>query len=162
MSTAEIARAVIDTNVFMTLGTIGEDGRPWTSPVFFATADYIEFYWLSATDAVHSVNLERRPDVSVVIFNSAVRPNEAMAQAVYLTGQARQVTGPDVVRGLEIYPGPPERGARAFAVDEVSPPEPFRLYRVRAARHWILCPRDRGEPCAEHGIAHDHRVSVTL
>jgi predicted pyridoxine 5'-phosphate oxidase superfamily flavin-nucleotide-binding protein len=41
------ARALLDTNRFLTLGTVDPDGRPWTSPVYFATSGLREFYWSS-------------------------------------------------------------------------------------------------------------------
>jgi predicted pyridoxine 5'-phosphate oxidase superfamily flavin-nucleotide-binding protein len=58
------ARALLDTNRFLTLGTVDPDGRPWTSPVYFATSGLREFYRSSEADAVHSRNLTERPHVS--------------------------------------------------------------------------------------------------
>jgi Pyridoxamine 5'-phosphate oxidase len=159
---ADLVREIIDANVFMTLSTADAAGDPWVSPVFFATEDYVDFYWISAPDLRHSVNLAERPRVSIVIFNSQLRPNQARAQAVYLSAEATQVTGADFDRGLSIYPGPPSRGARAFPADELREPGVFRLYRARASQHWILCPRPLGEPCVPHGLSHDHRLAVTL
>jgi hypothetical protein len=40
--------------------------------VYFATADYAEFYWVSARDAAHSRNIAQRPQMSLVIFDSQV------------------------------------------------------------------------------------------
>jgi hypothetical protein len=31
-----LARAIIDANLYMTLGTVDHDGRPWVAPVFYA------------------------------------------------------------------------------------------------------------------------------
>lgn len=45
------ARAIIDANLYLILGTADPDGRPWTSPVYFAPSGDREFYWLSAADA---------------------------------------------------------------------------------------------------------------
>ena len=39
------ARALIDANLYVTLGTADADGVPWVSPVYFATDGYAEFYW---------------------------------------------------------------------------------------------------------------------
>ena len=36
------ARAIIDANLYLTLGTTDADGRPWTSPVYFAPAGRLE------------------------------------------------------------------------------------------------------------------------
>ena len=79
------ARAIIDANLYLTLGTAGPDGHPWTSPVYFASAGDREFYWTSATDARHSRHLAERPQVSMVIFDSTVAPY--YGRAVYAVGR---------------------------------------------------------------------------
>jgi hypothetical protein len=151
----DIARKTIDANVFMTLATADAGGRPWASPVYFAHDRYRDFYWISSPEAGHSRNLAARPELTIVVFDSQVAPGSG--QAVYMAATAEQF--PDVDAGLQIYPGPPERGAREIHPEELRPPGPFRLYRARVSQHWILCPR-RGGPCPEHGIAHDHRTEV--
>ncbi len=154
-----IARGIIDANLYMTLGTADHDGRPWTTPVYFACADYTRFYWVSSTEATHSRNIAQRPQVSIVIFDSRVPPYSG--QAVYLSAAAIELHGDDLHRGLEVYPGPPEHGASTVTLEQVSPPSPYRLYRATAAEHSILCPREPRQPCARHGIAADHRIGVT-
>jgi hypothetical protein len=37
-----VARAIIDFNLYMVLGTADESGQPWVTPVYYAAADYIE------------------------------------------------------------------------------------------------------------------------
>jgi pyridoxamine 5'-phosphate oxidase-like protein len=54
------ARDLLDANAFLTLGTIDPDGRPWTSPVYFAASGLRDFYWSSEIGAVHSRNLTER------------------------------------------------------------------------------------------------------
>lgn len=157
---ADLARSIVDANLYLTLGTAGRDGRPWVSPVYFATADCVDFYWVSDPGARHSRNLAERSQMSMVIFDSRV-PSYT-GRAVYLVGEAVELSGDDVGRGLAIYPGPPERDAGSLARDEVVPPAPFRLYRGRVSEHFVTCPRDAGRPCPRHGIAVDHRTRVTL
>jgi pyridoxamine 5'-phosphate oxidase-like protein len=157
---AAIVRAIVDDNRYMTLGTVDERGRPWVSPVFFAAAGYTDFYWISSPEADHSGNLARRPEVSIVVFDSRVPPGSG--QAVYLSATAVELAGDEVERGLEVYPGPAERGARPMTADQLRPPAAYRLYRATASRHWILCPRDPGQPCRPHGRAFDHRIAVAI
>ena len=157
---ADLARSIIDANLYLTLGTADRDGAPWLSPVYFATADYVDFYWVSDPGAVHSRNLAQRPQVSMVIFDSQVPTYTG--RAVYLTGEAVELSGSGVDRGLAIYPGAPERGASSLTRDDVVPPARYRLYRARVSEHFVSCPRDTGQPCPLHGIAVDHRASVTL
>ena len=56
-----IARSIIDANLYMTLATADEAGRPWVSPVCYAFAGYEEFFWVSSPEATHSRNLPGRP-----------------------------------------------------------------------------------------------------
>jgi Pyridoxamine 5'-phosphate oxidase len=128
----------------MTLGTADAEGRPWVSPVCFATADYAEFYWVSAHDAAHSRNIAQRPQVSLVIFDSQVPTYHG--RAVYLSATASELAGRDLDRGIGIYPGPATREASPVTADDVTAPSPYRLYRVAVTEAFVLCPREPRQP----------------
>jgi hypothetical protein len=139
------ARAIIDSNNYMVLGTADADGRPWATPVFYAAKDYREFYWMSLPDVTHSLNINVRPDLGIVIFDSQQPPGTG--SGLYMSASAEQVNESEVDLALETYPGPPERGARRIARDEVDAEGPYRLYRATASQHFMLCPRETGKPC---------------
>jgi hypothetical protein len=156
-----IARGIIDANVYMALGTADENGRPWVSPVFYAAWEYREFYWISSPEATQCRNLTKRPQLSIVIFDSQIPVGQG--QAVYMSATAEQVADDDIARGLEIYPGLAERGARKILAAEVRPPGRWRLYRATVSQHSILCPNSGAQPCPEHGgRTSDHRAVITL
>jgi hypothetical protein len=155
-----LAKEIIDSNRYMVLSTADGDGNPWVSPVFYAARGYAEFYWMSSPEVRHSRNLTRRPQLSIVIFDSQVVPGDA--RPVYMSAVAEMLSGADVDRGLEVYPGPAERGARPVTADEVQPPGLYRLYRATVSKHSVLCPRSKGLPCTLHGRVFDHRTPVTL
>ena len=98
---AAIARAIIDANSYMVLGTADASGSPWVSPVWFATEAYREFFWVSSPEARHSRNLAVRPQLSIVIFDSTVIPGEGAA--VYMSATAEELTGDAIEAGLEVY-----------------------------------------------------------
>jgi nitroimidazol reductase NimA-like FMN-containing flavoprotein (pyridoxamine 5'-phosphate oxidase superfamily) len=152
------AQSLLDANRYLILGTADPDGRPWTSPVYFTSAEVRDFYWVSMTDAQHSRNLAGRPQVSIVVFDPTVAPYHG--RAVYAVGGARALTGDDVDRGLEVYPGPSDRGGAPITRDEVTGSSPYRLYRATASDLWVLCPREPGQPCPLHGLNQDHRARV--
>jgi hypothetical protein len=153
------ARAIIDANLYLTLGTADPDGHPSTSPVCYASAGDREFYWVSAPDAQHSRNLAERPQVSMVIFDSTVPAYHG--RAVYAVGEARELSGSDLDRGLEAFPRPDGRGGTPLTREEVTAPAPYRLYQAAASDMWVLCPREPRQPCPLHGLAKDHRTRVT-
>lgn len=134
-----VAREIIDANAYLTLGTADGSGRPWVSPVYFACGDYTDFFWVSAPDALHSRNIGERPDVAIVVFDSCVAIGEG--QAVYAEATAEILDGEALDRAVRIFS---ERsvahGVRPWTVEDVLPPRPYRLYRARAARHWVVDP----------------------
>lgn len=148
-----IARTIIDSILYMVLGTSDESGQSWVSPVYFAPEKYREFYWISSPGVTHSLNILARPEVSIVVFDS--RAPVGLGQAVYMSGIAQELAGSELERGLQIYNGrfmdPSEHGVRLIMLDEVQEPAPYRLYRATALTHWILDPHTRP----------DHRISVT-
>lgn len=152
------AQGIIETNRYLTLGTVDADGRPWTSPVYFAPGEDREFYWMSELDAQHSLNLAARPRVSLVIFDSTVPPYHG--RALYAVGDAAVVSDSDLDRVLEYFPGPPSRGGSRVMPEDVSGAEPYRMYRATASEMWVLCPREPRQPCALHGLAKDHRAVI--
>ncbi len=156
-SLREHARALIEANLYLTLGTVGADGRPWTSPVYFSPGvDVGDFYWVSAVDARHSRNLSTDPGVSLVVFDSTVAPYRG--RAVYAEGQAVELSGAELERAVEFYPRRDGRGAGEVGVEDLV--GEYRMYRVTATALWVLCPREPRQSCAMHGRSDDHRASV--
>jgi Pyridoxamine 5'-phosphate oxidase len=154
-----VARAIIDGNRYMTLATADAEGLPWASPVFYASAGYADFYWISAPGATHSQNLAQRPNLAIVIFDSGAAEGEG--QAVYMSATAGQVADSDVARCLAVYPGPSGPGGPSVTPEQLQAPAPYRLYRAAVREHSMLCPRGAG-PCGRHGLAHDHRVPIPV
>jgi Pyridoxamine 5'-phosphate oxidase len=151
-----IARAILDANAYMTLATADPTGRPWASPVYFASAGHAEFFWVSSPDALHSRNLAARPQVSIVVFDSRTPLGEG--QAVYMSAVAGEPADADLERGIEIFSDASVAdGGREWKLQDVRPPGFHRLYRAAAGEHWILDPGDH----PVHGRTGDHRTRVS-
>jgi nitroimidazol reductase NimA-like FMN-containing flavoprotein (pyridoxamine 5'-phosphate oxidase superfamily) len=132
----EAARAVVDANRYMTLGTADASGRPWVSPVWYAADRYREFLWVSSPGARHSLNLAERDELSIVIFDSTVRPGDGVA--VYMTGTAGQLEGAELERGVELFSrASVADAAPAWGVDDVSGSAQLRLYRALVAECFL-------------------------
>ena len=154
---ADLARSVIDGNTYMALGTADEAGRPWVSPVYFATEDYRQFHWVSSPEAEHSRNLAGRAEVAIAIFDSSVPIGTA--EAVYMTGVAEELTGAGLESGIEVFGRVSQQdGARDWRLSDVQPPSLFRLYRATASEHFVLI---RGRD-PERGTGVDRREQLTL
>jgi uncharacterized pyridoxamine 5'-phosphate oxidase family protein len=151
---AEAARRQLAANRFMVLGTVDPSGRPRVSPVWFSMVDHRDVYWLSNPEAHHSHNIEHRPEVSIVVFESAADPYTG--QAVYLEATAARVPDHELEAAC----------AAAFeSVDddqsftpESLADEPFVLYRARVTATEVhVRGRDIGD-----GSGSDQRMPVQL
>ena len=98
----EIGRKLIDTTLFMTLGTADErPARPGCRPCTSRRTATPSFYWVSVPDVTHSVNIASRPQVSIVVYDSQQRPGSGLA--VYMSATAAQVAAEDLDRSLHLY-----------------------------------------------------------
>ena len=138
---SEQLRAIIDANRYMTLATAGEDGRPWATPVWFATEDYRQFYWVSRPGTRHSRNLAARPELGIVIHDSSVPVGGA--QAVYMAAVAEEVGD----AGIEVFARRSvAQGLEPWTSENVLPPAKHRLYRATAGEHFVLTEADERLP----------------
>jgi hypothetical protein len=150
-----MAKRILDSNRYMTIATVGEDGRPWITPVYFSPDRYREMYWISDPQAHHSRNVTARPEVSLVVFDSSV--SIGAAEAVYMRAQAEEVTEPTPKDCAAAF-RPRFDGVKMFSPEELQSPAPLRLYRATVTQHWVLI---RGsDPIWGRGI--DSRLEVSL
>jgi len=148
-SADEIARRIIHANLYMVLATADEEGRPWASPVYYAPHEYADFLWVSSPGATHSRNISVRPELGIVIFDSAVPIGTG--QGVYMSASAEMVDGPNVERGIDVFSRRSlEHGGVAWTSDDVKEGGPIRLYKATAHEYSILA-KD-GRP--------DHRITA--
>jgi hypothetical protein len=140
-----VAKTIIDSNLYMTLGTADEAGRPWASPVYYAPGGYTEFLWVSAPEATHSRNLVARPQLGIVIFDSRTPINTG--QGVYMSAVAEQLTGDDLDPGIETFSRRSQaHGAGEWTRADVLAPARLRLYRATASETFVLGAGDRRIP----------------
>jgi nitroimidazol reductase NimA-like FMN-containing flavoprotein (pyridoxamine 5'-phosphate oxidase superfamily) len=149
-NSVEVAKAIIDDNLYMVLATADEDGNPWASPVYYATDEYRDFFWVSRPEARHSRNIGARPGraIAIVIFDSTVPAGTG--RGVYMSAVARELGDDETADGVAVFSRRSlEHGDSEWTAKDVQPPAEFRLYQATATEHFIL-----GE--------HDQRIPVTL
>ena len=150
----DLARETLADTVFMVLGTVDPSGRPRVSPVWFSVVDHRDVYWLSSPASHHSRNIEERPEVSMVVFDSSADPQSG--RAVYLEASAGRVPEDELAVACS--------EAFRMVADELSYTpetlrhEPFVLYRGRITASEVhVRGRDLGD-----GSGSDQRVPVDL
>ena len=142
---AALAREIIDESQYMTLATADADGVPWASPVWFATADRRELFWISKPEARHSRNLAARPELAIAIFDSNQVPGTG--RGVYIAATAAPVPEAELDPGIEVYASVSlARGAGPFSRADVEGDARHRLYRASAAEYFVLSATDERIP----------------
>jgi len=145
---AAIARAIIDANLYMVIGTADQAGIPWVSPVYYAPAAYREFFWVSRPETKHSRNLSARRDVSIVVFDSSVPIGTG--RGVYIAAVAQELGPDECAEGIELFSRRSlAHGGHEWTLQDVVSPAHLRLYKATASEHYYL------------GI-NDSRVPVTV
>ena len=137
----DVARAIVDDNLYMVLATADADGRPWASRVYFGHEAYRRFIWVSAPDSTHSRNIAVRPGCSIVIFDSRVPINSG--QAVYMSATAKEVTADERKALAETFSErSKQHGAGAWTTADLEAPARLRLYVAAADEQFALGDRD--------------------
>ena len=158
MSQADLetmAKRILDSNRYMTIGTVGGDGHPWVTPVYFTPDRYRQMFWISDPEARHSLNIAARSEVSIVVFDSSVPVGGA--EAVYMRAEAEQVSEPTSDDCAAAFRQRFET-IMVLTPEELQPPARLRLYSARVTQHWVLI---RGsDPVWGRGI--DSRIEVQL
>ena len=134
---------IVAANRYMVLATADAAGRPWSTPVWFATEDHRRFYWVSKPGARHSRNIAERPEIAIAIFDSTVTPGEA--QALYMAATAEQADPEEIGVFARVSA---QQGLSVWTAADVSESARHRLYRATATEHYLLSPSDERIPQA--------------
>jgi hypothetical protein len=130
--TEQTLRDVLAATIYMTLGTVDDDGRARVTPVFFAATGTRELFWVSDPASRHSRNLERRPELHIAVMDTAI-PLEREGYVVSITAVADRPTGEDLARGAATLSARSEAlGGRVWTPERVTGEARMRLYRATA------------------------------
>jgi hypothetical protein len=138
-SPEEIAEQILASNLYMTLATADAAGLPWASPVYFApNGDRTEFFWVSRPQTRHSRNLEARPELAIVVFDSTAAVYTG--QCVYNAALGGIVPEDDLDRGMGVFADRSREDGEEWTLADVQAPTELRLYRAVVRERWILDP----------------------
>jgi nitroimidazol reductase NimA-like FMN-containing flavoprotein (pyridoxamine 5'-phosphate oxidase superfamily) len=154
-----IAESVLRSNRFLTLGTTSKESQPWVAPLMYAVDKQDRFYWVSATDAVHSQHISENPNVAFVIFDSD--PEYGKAQGLYCSGRAEELKDDDLEFGCNVfysmrYPDPAEREKKGRHPVDFEAESPRRMYRATVTEYSVLHPAKH----PKYGSLIDYRVVI--
>lgn len=153
---------IIFESKFLSLATADAKGRPWVSPLVYGCDEQLRFYWASARDARHSVNVSANPCAALAIYDSRQIPNIAI-QGFYAEGPVEELQEAELDHATRIFYGwrypvvhilaEKLKGPKHFFGDS-----PRRMYRLNTTQTYGLDPS--GHPI--WGTKLDMRVDVSI
>lgn len=72
----EMTKGIIENNKFLSLATVDNDGKVWSTPLSYSVDDDYNFYFTSELDSKHIINIMDNPEVSFTIFDSTKRVSD--------------------------------------------------------------------------------------
>lgn len=108
----EMAKEIIANNKFLSLATVDNEGKVWSTPLsYYCDKDY-NFYFTSELDSKHIINIMDNPEVSFTIFDSTRRVSDIDGLQIRgIVGQVDNDVLETVVKNyyLSVFKDPLER-----------------------------------------------------
>jgi uncharacterized protein YhbP (UPF0306 family) len=120
---------------YLVLGTADGDGRPWTTPVFYAADGEHRILWVSSPDSRHSRNIAARPEVAITVFDSHAPVGGA--EALYLEATAEPVASDAYGAALALL-NTRLPTSHQLDRDDLEPAGPLRPYQALVTSHFVL------------------------
>jgi general stress protein 26 len=127
-------KEILEKELYATIATSDLNCRPWNSPVYICFDEEYTFYWSSAKDSQHSLNIVDNENVFLVIFDSCAPWGEG--EGVYIKARAREITDKDEIsKAIELRFNRAGQGRQEVAdfVGEA----PRRMYKAVPQNFWI-------------------------
>lgn len=156
ITNVKVARQIIKDNLYMVLSTC-ENNTPWIAPVFFAADEDYNFYFISGKETLHSLQIEKNPNVAVVVFDSRLIPEEA--DGVYIEGVASHVPLTELPKVIMLvyqkrFPDPRTLAQHIHDAQDFLGGKPRRFYKIKPSRVFKLDKNNQSEV--------DRRVEISL
>lgn len=160
-SSAEKAKRIVESNIYMTIATASTDAMPWITPVLCAYDSNYNFFWVSALDAVHSKLIQENDRVAIAIFDSHAIPGAV--DGIYIIARAHELMDAELEHGCDVfytrrYPDPEIRKDKGRHPKDFQGQSPRRMYAAVPERVFVLEPG--GHPIYTGLI--DTRIEVDL
>lgn len=147
------AGEIIPKLLYITIASSGKDGQPWNSPVYSAFDENLNFYWTSAQDSQHSINIRENPRIFIVIYDSTVPEGEG--EGVYIQAEALELNDYMAIEKARFYTQT-RKGSEPDKADNFTDKSHRRVYQATPQRIWV----NDGEKI--EGGYRDYRVEIPI
>ena len=133
----ERAKRIIESNNYMVLSTCDKKGSPWACTVLFVHDDDYNFYFQSAVDSRHALNLSENPRIAFVIFDST--QDIGSTDSIQAEGKVALVGEKEIKGVISIYTKKVFKGNNLYAERQYVPGNylgaaEFRFFKIKVER----------------------------
>ncbi|MDR3492860.1 MAG: pyridoxamine 5'-phosphate oxidase family protein [Gammaproteobacteria bacterium] len=131
------ANSIIKNILYLTLATSDSNNNPWNSPVYCAFDKSLDFFWMSASESQHAINIRNNGKAFGVIYDSSVPHGQGFG--VYFNGVAVEYNADNIDKikqGIEILGDRIDAAKRPTPEDYLAP-NPRRVYGLHAHSFWV-------------------------
>jgi uncharacterized protein YhbP (UPF0306 family) len=140
------ARRIMQSNNYMVIATVNNNGNPWAATVLYVYDKDYSFYFLSSVDSRHAKNITEDPNVSFVIFDSDQAVGES--EGIQAEGLASLVGKKSLEKVIKLYSN------KVFPNSKLSPEKrydptnygeasEFRFFKIKVSSVFITGTVDR-------------------
>ena len=131
---AEKAKELIEKIIYINLATT-HNNIPWNTPLVATYDAEYNFYWRSAKEAIHSINIKENGKVFITIFDTH-KQNWKLREAVYIQATARELVNEEEIN--QILPLLDKRAGTSFGnATNFLNASPRRVYKAIPEKVWI-------------------------
>ena len=133
------AAIILANQKYCTISVCSLDAKPWITPVFYATDEKLNLFWLSENSAKHSSLLETNSLASLVIYDS--NASMGAGNALYMSGKvciSPESLTDNALSLLREKVGSSSEFSDRYTREDVSGESPWRLYALTPSQAWCL------------------------
>ncbi|KKU74465.1 MAG: Pyridoxamine 5'-phosphate oxidase-related FMN-binding protein, partial [Candidatus Wolfebacteria bacterium GW2011_GWA1_47_6] len=135
----KLAKEILESNQYMTIGSAGKNGTAWVSPVVYAYDNDLNLYFVSHIRSKHCVNIGQNKSVAVAIFDSHQLIGDGVG--LQIEGTAKRVTLLEIPEVSLTYfkrTYPYARATKSFntGLKKLLNENTYRLYKIAPSKIW--------------------------
>jgi uncharacterized protein YhbP (UPF0306 family) len=142
----KLARKIMESNQYMSLGTVNEEGVAWVSPVVYAYDNRFCLYFMSLPKSRHGENIRNNSRISTAIYDSHQNFGEGVG--LQIEGEVKLVPVWETAKAFKCY------FARKWPYGCLTNVTDFkrfykvykyRFYKIRPTQVWMNDPRKESD-----------------
>jgi len=140
-SRLDYVESILSENSYMSLATVDNECKPWSSVVFYAYDEKNVIYFISAIDSRHAINMRSNKNVSAIIYDS--HQKIGMTEEIKIVGTAELVEETELKKAVKIYSDRIKSKSSGesidtdYRIDSYTGAAEFRFFKIKIENMYV-------------------------